>query len=110
MSKVPSLQTFPQAVSLSSLHYQYFWNVAPGVIGHVQTPGMSGMCGGDGLDMDVVCHIEGGGFHFLIVNVLTSGNIFQMNLLLQFLAQQFQPKTSYPKQLSPPYSLVLTAA
>jgi hypothetical protein len=35
VSKVPSLQTFPQAVSLSSQHYQYFWNVAPGVIGHV---------------------------------------------------------------------------
>ena len=36
------------------------WNATPGVIGHLQTHGVGGVCGGDKWSMDMVCRVEGG--------------------------------------------------
>ena len=61
---------FQQTLSLSKLTFQYLWNTAPGLLGHLQTPGITSLCDGYLTHIEIVCKKEEGMFdksnyHFL---------------------------------------------
>ena len=51
------IMLFHQAFSSSTLHYQYWWNTDPGVIGHLQLPILGRNCV---TNISVACKIGGG--------------------------------------------------